>query len=289
MKWIIRIVVLLLLLVVVVLGVALWQVDGLVRSGVERGVGYATQTDTQLAEADLGLLSSSLSLGGLTIGQPEGFAGEPFLTLDDVDVAIDVKSLTTDTVQVQRLTLDGLTIRLMREDGQWNHDAILEALERFSGESAADDEAPGKDVNIQQIDITNVTAIAVLELVSGEPREIELTLDRVPVDSVQTGSKTSMASVAAGVIQAVIIDVLPQIIAESGGLIGDEAISLVNQRLPESMQGVFDERIQNVVGDLGGEAGEAVNRVLEGGGAEAIGGILGGLGGGREQAPDEDE
>ncbi|MGB0344582.1 MAG: hypothetical protein ACPGGJ_04225 [Coraliomargarita sp.] len=76
---------------------------GWVTKAVETVGPKVTQTPVRLDDVDLSLLSSSGTLQGLYIGNPEGYKHEHIFTLGKIDVEVDAKSLLSDEIVIKKI------------------------------------------------------------------------------------------------------------------------------------------------------------------------------------------
>ncbi len=287
-KLIIVAAVLLTLLLVVVL-VAFSAIDSLARKGVVSATGYALNVPTSLDRADVGILTGSFSMDGLTVSNPEGFETPHFLTLDEGGINVSLGSLRKETVEVETLRLADIDIHLERADGSSNYGTIMENLKRFESGDAPADDAPsedGKKFVIRSVEITNVRAHAKL----GALPTVDLVVPEVKLSDVgSAGEPVTMPELASIIMEALLasiseMDGLPvELLSElQNGLAGlsglrDAGVTMVAD-LGEGLEQVkadLSEKAEAAVEDVKEQAEDAVDeakdRVKDG-----IRGLLGG-------------
>ena len=86
MRKLLRLVLLLVVLVAVAVGVALYYVDSLAGTGIERGATYALGVPATVHEADVGLLGGTLRVDRLTVANPEGFKTPHLVAVKRLDL-----------------------------------------------------------------------------------------------------------------------------------------------------------------------------------------------------------
>lgn len=97
-------------LVVVVLLVAAggyWlfaNLDGLIKDAVEEYAPQYTQTDVSLGGVSVSL-SGEGGLNDLVIGNPKGYKGDQAMSLGELDIALEPKSLTEDVLVIHNLEI----------------------------------------------------------------------------------------------------------------------------------------------------------------------------------------
>ncbi|HYF15186.1 MAG TPA: hypothetical protein VD971_08970 [Phycisphaerales bacterium] len=128
--------------------------NSLVKRIVERVGSDATGVRTTLGSARMDLAGGAASLNNLRVANPPGFTSDNFLTLDSTDVALDVSSVTSDTIVVSHVKLSGITVNLEGSIGNMNYRPILDNLSKGKGDSSA----PPKKFLIRTIEITDINA-----------------------------------------------------------------------------------------------------------------------------------
>ncbi|MEX1015671.1 MAG: AsmA family protein [Phycisphaeraceae bacterium] len=281
MKKLLSIVVGLIFIVVIVGVIAFFAIDTLARRGIESGTAYATGTSASLDGADLSIRRGELKLTNLEIGNPEGFQSPHFMQLDEGDVAVTLRSLMRDEVEVPRLHLSGVDIHLERRDGRSNYDVILENLEKLQGppEEQPDD---GRKYIIREVVISDIVVHAALLPSIGEPRAITLALDDIRLTDV--GSDTDQGVLLSQLSGTIMQAVMQAVIEQGAG------------QLPDAIAGGLKTGLSGL-GELGGfgieAVGDGVSNVLdEIAGDEGVGGAvregLGNILGNRNNDEDDD-
>ncbi len=100
-----------LLTIIIVSIVCVYMYAGyLIKTGVEKFVPEITQTAVQLKDVDISLLKGRISLNGLYIGNPKGYASKEAFGLNKVIVLFDPKSVLTDKIIIQQILIDGTKV-----------------------------------------------------------------------------------------------------------------------------------------------------------------------------------
>lgn len=100
-KWVFRIVLLIVFLLVLALGFIFLNLNSIVKKGVETVGPQLTKVDVRLGAAKLSPLNGNGELSKLFIGNPEGYNTPSAIEVGNVKVAVNVKSLLSDTVVVE--------------------------------------------------------------------------------------------------------------------------------------------------------------------------------------------
>lgn len=79
---------------------------GMIKDGVETYVPPVIGAQVALANVDLDPANGAASLSGLLIGNPEGFKSDHAFKIDNMNVKLDVASLTSDVIHINEVRLD---------------------------------------------------------------------------------------------------------------------------------------------------------------------------------------
>lgn len=268
MKLVRKLVVVLAVLLILLIGAvaaALFLIDSIARRGIEGGATYALMVPTSLDKADVGVFSGSFSMQGLTVDNPEGYSRDHFLTLDSGGVQVALGTLTRDVVELPELTLTGVEVSLLREGGKSNYGTILENLKRFeSGKADPKTREPGKKFVIRKLEIRNVKAHVSLLPVGGEATTAEVIVPEIVMTDVGSdGSGVSLGQVTNIVLKAIIAS----LVNAGGNLIPSDIANELESGLGElaslgemgiDVAADFGKGLENIIGDVGQDAGKAV-------------------------------
>ena len=158
LRWIGRIVLALVILVILIVGGAYVMRNTLVKAGVERGGSYATDLKTSLNAADLAIFQGSLTLNGLNIANLQGYKSPDFMTVKSCAVSITKpSSVLTDTVEIEKITIDGVEVTLEQNGMHSNLSDIMDAINKKTPAAGnAANTSPGKKLKIGELDLTNI-------------------------------------------------------------------------------------------------------------------------------------
>jgi hypothetical protein len=275
------------LVILLVLGVVavFFFVDRIARSAVERGATYALGVQTTLGSADVGITSGEFGMMELRVDNPEGFPSDHFMTMGSGEVAVDLGTLRQDVVELPRLELDKIDLRLDKKGAESNYKVIIDHLKGL--QESKDDGAPpapeegGKRFVIKEVVVTDVNVEA--DLVGGG----ELTKVRVPIKEIRltdvgsgSGHKRglSLSELTGVVVEAI----LAAVVANAEDLPDDLANDLggLVQGL-DGLEGILTtvegaDGVQTLSSD---DAAKAIEEIGKGvGGGDDIGKAVEGLG-----------
>jgi hypothetical protein len=81
------------------------NLDGMVKTAIEKYGSEATQTVVSVEKVELGLKNGSGAIRGLTVGNPQGFAAKQAFSFGEIATKIDLKSLSAEIFIIENITI----------------------------------------------------------------------------------------------------------------------------------------------------------------------------------------
>ena len=232
-------------------------VDGIVERVVEEGGTRATGVETKLGGADVGILSGELALDELVIANPAGFSQDPFLRLGVARAGWENRSLTSDTIEVRELVLDGVALRLEKGGQGSNWGAILANLEKMSGDKPSEPEPEGKKktLHVGRIEIRDVKATLTLSGVPIGAGQYEVVVPRVTLDEFRTDGSTS--EVVGKLTRALLQAILEATVEGGANLLPKDILADLGGKL-DDLRGELEGRAESVLEDARKKVEDAI-------------------------------
>lgn len=258
-KWFVRILVVLLILIAALVLTANFYLGSIVIKAAETAGPSVLGVPIKLEHASFRLLQGHVTLRGFVLGNPEGFKTDQAISVGEVTVDLDPKSLFSDTIVIKRIYVNAPDITYELGLGKSNIGRILEQAEGPAEEGAAEpekkeepaaEEKGGKKVVIEDFLIENghVRISATLAMGAAAP---------IPLPSIHLtdiGKEEQGASPLEVIKQVLgaIMGSVTKVVTGTVGLVGDGAKA------------------------VGGAAADAVGKTAEvvGDGAKAVGGAV---------------
>jgi hypothetical protein len=117
-------------------GALLFFRDRLLAKAIGEGGTLAMGVPTAVADVDTSL-GGLFRIEGLTVANPQGFGADSFLQLGTVSTKVPFGQLQADPLVIEELTVEGLVLRLERQNLKLNYQAILDNLKRLAGDPGA--------------------------------------------------------------------------------------------------------------------------------------------------------
>lgn len=128
-KWVLRIVYLAVLLLIVALVVIFFNLNSIVKKGVETVGPKLTKVEVRLGSAKLSPLNGNGELSRLFIGNPEGYETPSAIEVGNVKVALQLRSTLSDTIVVDEINIEAPVITFEGGLSGNNLSQILKNLE----------------------------------------------------------------------------------------------------------------------------------------------------------------
>ena len=130
----------------------------LIKAAVETAGKEVTKVDVSLASADVSIQSGEGSMNGLVVGNPSGFKSDYAFKLDGIGVKLDLASLSTDTIVVKEVVINGPTVTYELGQNGANIDVIrknVESVSKGGGASKDTSSSGGKKVIVENLYVKN--------------------------------------------------------------------------------------------------------------------------------------
>jgi len=277
MRRLLKLIVAVVLLLVIAVIAAFFSINRIAKTAIERGGTFALGVDTGVESADVGIFSGELSLNGVRIDNPEGYAADHFMELGNGEMEVSLGSLREDVVVLPRLLLTDLKVAMERGAGGTNYGVILDNLKRFEAEELDPD---AKRYVINELVISNVNVRLDLFGAVAGIGGIDLPIDEIRLEQVGTAGR--QRGVVMGELVNIIVKAVMEVILEEGGsLIPADLQSQLQGKLAqlEDLDSLGIDLVSKFTGDLDRlREGLGANLLGEGG----LGDLLGGQGNGEE-------
>lgn len=261
----------LVIVVLVIVGVVAlyFSLNGIIKNVVQTQGTAATGVATTLDSVNLNPFGGALALNEFDLANPEGFTNPSLFKLGEGDVKVDLGSLTSDEIVVDRVHLDGAEVVVAFENGKLNVQELLKQIKENAGPAEEETESPaeeepaeegeGKSILIKDLKITNTTVRGEISLVPGTP---PVPLDFKIADIQETDFREADTGAIIGyVMETIMLNATTGVFEQVEGLgdlvggIGDLGVKAI-----EDVGGAATQTLD----DAGKEVGKALDGLLGG-------------------------
>ena len=228
-KVILGIGILLVVLVIAAIVVVSLSLDGIVKRGVETVGPKVAKVDVKLATVKISLLSGSGQIGGLVVGNPEGFKSAQAISVGNASLALVPSSLMSDKIVIKSIRVDAPEITLETGLGGTNLKKILANLNETTGGSDTNaaaqpkGEKPAKKLQVDDFLITGAKLHLSVTGLGGAT----VPLPEIHLSNLGQGEAGITAAELTKIVLAAVEQAAAKAAAESAGDIAKGATGLV--------------------------------------------------------------
>lgn len=262
-KKLIKIAAVLVVILVIVVAVVLYNINSIAKSTIETGGTQALGVPTKVDSVSISLLSGTAAVNKLNIANPPGFKTPHLLDIGKFNVEVDTGTLTSETVVIPLIELDGASFNLEQSASKTNIKVISDNIAKMSGpakeEETPAEEGTGKKFKVDKLVIKNVNAH--LEFVNvplmKELSSLDVKIDEIIVDDLtdDNAKGVAMDELTKRIIPIIITAVLDK--AKAAGL-NPEILKGLTQDLG-SLVGNLGAGATKMVTEMGGEIAKQVS------------------------------
>lgn len=184
------------------------NLNGIVAGIIETQGSRAIGTSVSVSGVDIRLTEAAAGISGLRLANPSGFDGNA-IELGSFSVKLDASSLSSDTIVINNVTVDGARVNVIQTASGNNLQKLMAGMPTGASESASSEEASSKTVIIDQFTLNGVSAsVSIPQL--NETREVAL-----PPIVVRDIGRATNGATAAQVAQQILKPIIEKAIASA--------------------------------------------------------------------------
>lgn len=158
-------------------------IDGIVESGIEDSGSEILKTEVEVDDIDVSFFGASADMDGFIIYNPEGFSDEVAISLKGIEIEMDVKSLLSDQIVVNRIRVTNPEILFEQKETKVNLRELSSNIEMSS------DDKSEKTIIIKEFILEQGKLKISSEL--EQKRSAEASVDRIVLTNIgESGSDT---------------------------------------------------------------------------------------------------
>lgn len=127
-------------LVVLLLAIVLtlpFTINPIVKTAASVGGPKVLGVAVSVGDVKLSPFAGTLTISQLKVGKPQGYSDKNAFAVEKVDIALNIKSLLSNTIIVNKIEVDAPAISFESKDGKSNFDAMLGNAKKSSEEAKA--------------------------------------------------------------------------------------------------------------------------------------------------------
>ena len=155
------------------------SLDTIITSAIEKFGSEITQTQVTLKETKISATDGKGALRGFRMTNPENFKTENSVEFDEISIALDIKTITEDTIVVKDITISGPRITYEHSTNGSNIDAIKKNVDSYLGTGKGSSEKKsggegGKKLIVEKLSILNGKANVSASILQGKTMSVDL-------------------------------------------------------------------------------------------------------------------
>jgi len=201
-----------------------------IKIGIEAGATEALKVPVAVEDVSLSIMAGKAGIKNLIIDNPSGYKNEKMLELGEARVDLDMGSVLSDTVRIEDILLEKVSV-VLEQKGLTNN--IQEVLNGISSESAEPkteeeqpSEKPSKKLLIKKLQINGVAVTVKLLPVAGK-KDIVLKLEPITLTNLGSDNKVDIAVLTNKILLAIVGGISKQ----GAGILPDEIIKPLGDSL----------------------------------------------------------
>ncbi|MFC1820413.1 AsmA family protein [Thermodesulfobacteriota bacterium] len=173
-KWILIGIGSLIVIIIIVLVVGLSNLGPMIKSAVNTYGPGITKTEVRLGDVKVSLFSAEAELKGFYLGNPKGFKSPQAMKVKSIKVDVNEKSLTGDTIVIDRIEVVAPEITYEKIRGTDNFKTILNNVNETVGtdktqaEKQAEKKEGGKKILIKNFIVRDGKVGLIMPILSGQ-------------------------------------------------------------------------------------------------------------------------
>ncbi len=225
--------------------IGLVSIDGILKSAIQTAIKKQLNVDASAAKVNLNIISGTVRISDLKIGNPPGYQFERILEIKSIMVKTSLGSLLSDLIEIEQITIDGIAVTLEQKGSSSNLNDILKSMPEKPKTEPAKAKKDGKSVHISSVDINDISVTAKLLPIPGKSDAVTLKIASLHLSNIG-GEKSSLS------------DNVKKIFTEIANAIATEGKNI----LPSDMVGPIQENVAKLLESVG-EAGKQLTKEAE--------------------------
>lgn len=232
-------------IVLIVIALVLLLIGGFgnraIKSAVEKAASEALGVEVSIGDISLSIFGGSVELEDLVVANPEGYSGESFLSLGNAKIDVSIKSLLSDTVEIEDMRFSDVSISVEQKGLTNNLQTILDSL---PAKDQSADTGDAKDLRVTYLELKNIRVEVQLLPLPGQISTVPLTIESIEMHDLGTDNKLSIAKLTGKILMEIAAgiaregaDLLPldmigplsSVLKEKGGMVIEAGMELLDK------------------------------------------------------------
>ena len=187
---------------VVLILVSPFIVDSILKVSIVKAIKNQLNVGASVSRVHLSISSGSIEISDLKINNPPGYEVKNILELKTIYVKANLRSLASDTVEVNQVSLDDVAVVIEQKGMTSNLNDILKSMPKKPKTDTEETRQKAKSVHVSSLDIQNIDVKAKLLPVLGKLDTVQLKISALHFSDMG-GKKKTLADVVGRIFKEI--------------------------------------------------------------------------------------
>lgn len=206
-------------------------IDSVLKTGIEVAIKKQLNVDSSISRVHLNIGSGSIEISDLKINNPPGYEYENVLELKSIYVKADIRSLVSNTIEIDQINLDDVNVVIEQKGMTSNLADILKSMPKKPTDTGETKETAQneKTAHIASVDIKNIDVTAKLLPTPGKLGAVHLKVATLHLSDIG-GKKTTFADA----VGKIFTEISAAIAAQGAGIIPGDVLGPIQGGIGEA-------------------------------------------------------
>jgi hypothetical protein len=225
-------------------------IDSILKVSIVKAIKNQLNVGASVSRVHLSISSGSIEISDLKINNPPGYEVKNILELKSIYVKANLRSLASDTVEVNQVSLDDVAVVIEQKGTTSNLADILKSMPKkpkTGTEETKETTQNEKNAHIASVDIKNIDVTAKLLPVPGKLGTVHLKVSAVHLSDIG-GKKTTIADA----VGKIFTGISAAIATQGAGIIPGDVLGPIQENIGEASKEILKvgEDIQKGLKDV---------------------------------------
>lgn len=177
-------------------------IDSILKVSIVKAIKNQLNVSASVSRVHLNMAAGSIEVNNLKINNPPGYEVKNILELKSIYVKANLRSLASDTVEVNQVSLDDVAVVIEQKGLTSNLNDILKSMPKKPKTDAEETRQKAKSVHVSSLDIQNIDVKAKLLPVPGKLDTVQLKISALHFSDMG-GKKTTLADVVGRIFKEI--------------------------------------------------------------------------------------
>jgi len=217
------------IMLVILVIISPFIVDSILKVSIVKAIKNQLNVGASVSRVHLSISSGSIEISDLKINNPPGYEVKNILELKSIYVKANLRSLASDTVEVNQVSLDDVAVVIEQKGMTSNLNDILKSMPKKPKTGTEETRQKAKSVHVSSLDIQNIDVKAKLLPVPGKLDTVQLKISALHFSDMG-GKKKTLADVVGRIFK----EIANAIATQGAGIIPGDVLGPIQENIGEA-------------------------------------------------------